>query len=189
MLKIVAFAAVALMAESPGGLLTPGMQLVYSSGDQESPPVTVVSVSDTTIGALTSCRTIALNTGSGAPIEHRKWCIDADVLLAWDTVARALRPIRPVGEGMNLVVPGPSGRRSAFATRSPLEQTVSGIRVNVVETVVVTRDSAGRQVQRLREFFSPGLATATAGVFEVPDSTQRGGWRMQSSFKLVRITR
>ena len=65
---------------------------------------------------------------------------------------------------------------------------MSGIRVRVLETVVVTRDSTGRQVRRLREFYSPALATATSGVFEVPDSVRANNWLIQSSFKLVRIT-
>ena len=190
MLKIVAILCFAVFAlvDSPGSALTTGMQLVYSSADAESPPWKIVSVSDTTIGGMSSCRVIVLRMDSARPPERRNWCVSGDMLLSWDTTSRSLRPIRPVGEGMSLEVPGARGSRSSYTTRSALEQTVSGIRVRVLETVVVTRDSTGRQVRRLREFYSPALATATSGVFEVPDSVRANNWLIQSSFKLVRIT-
>lgn len=178
-----AIAALAL-SESPGSALTTGMELVYSVADTEN-PVQVMSAADTTIGGIAACRVIVLRR-AGESDERRTWCASGDMLLAWDTASHALRPIRPIGEGMSLDVP--IGReRSSYSSRSALEQTVSGVRYRVLETVVITRDSTGRQVQRVREFFAPALATATSGVIEVPDSARAGSWRIQTAYKLVRI--
>ncbi len=59
--------------------------------------------------------------------------------------------------------------------------------IEVIPTTVTTGDSTGKVVRRLRERFSVALATATGGVFEVPDSTQATGWHTVRSFALVRI--
>src|SRR5690349_20435529 len=113
MLKTLAIALVgALLADAPGSLLTQGMQLVYSSGDQETPPWMITSVRDTTIGALSTCRVISIARPT-RPLETRQWCQGADMVLAWDTATKSLRPIRPIGEGMSLVVPGARGNRLA----------------------------------------------------------------------------
>jgi hypothetical protein len=60
-----------------------------------------------------------------------------------------------------------------------------GFDVDVLPTVLLTLDSAGRPVRRLRERFSLGLATATSGAFEVPDSASPGGWRVTQEFVLI----
>ena len=58
---------------------------------------------------------------------------------------------------------------------------------DVLFTTVTTRDSTGRVTRRLREQFAPALLTAVEGTFEVPDSTQAGGWRVLSQFRLTGI--
>jgi hypothetical protein len=186
-LLFVALAA-ALLADRPGNQLTQGMQLVYSSGDTENPPWTILSVRDTVLGGMTSCRVVALTTGT-RPLERRLWCSRGDTLFAWDSAGSSHGVLRPIGEGMSVVASGARGNRLQYETRSALQQTVSGVTVDVIQTTLVTSDSARRPIQRLREFYAPSLATATSGIFEVPDSTVSGGWRTQTSFKLVRIVR
>ena len=61
--------------------------------------------------------------------------------------------------------------------------------LHVVPTTVTTRDTTGRVLRRLRERFAVSLGTAVGGVFEVPDSSQAGGWRVEREFELVRIVR
>ena len=166
------------------------MQLVYESEGKESPPWLVVSVKDTSIAGIDECRVMVLKADPNRAEETRRWCARGDTLWTWDAASKSLKAIRPTGEGMNLQVIGANGSMSTYNTRSGIEQFVSGTRIPVVETVVTTRDSLRRTTRRLREFYAPGLATATSGVFEVPDSTPRsGGWRIVTSFKLVRIDR
>jgi hypothetical protein len=74
----------------------------------------------------------------------------------------------------------------------PLEGGSSGASavptpIDVIPTTVTTFDSTGQIVRRLRERFSVALATATGGVFEVPDTTQSSGWRTIQRFELVAI--
>jgi len=186
--KIVVYAAVAVLlaTDAPGSALTSGMQLQYSVTDRDSLTWSVVSVADTTIGGLTSCRAIVLRLPDGLS-ERRNWCAAGDIVLAWDTLTHALRPNRPIGEGMSLDAPGDHGARLSYSTRSALDQAVGGRRFKVIETIAVNRDSNGRPVQRWREFFAPALAMPTGGVLEVPDSGRAGNWRIQTSYKLVRI--
>jgi hypothetical protein len=175
--------------EPPGALLTSGMQLVYEADGKENPPWTVESVKDTTIAGVTTCRAMVIRMDATRPPERRNWCTRGDSLLAWDAAAQAFRALRPLAEGMRVVVQGARGTMSRYSTRAAQEQIISGMQFNVVQTVVVTDDSSGKLIRRLREFYAPGLATATSGVFEVPDTTQPGGFRIQTSFKLVRIVR
>jgi hypothetical protein len=187
---VLAFTVVALLApDAPGSQLTTGARLYYESGGQEGPPWTIVSVNDTTLGGMTACRAIVLQMDAARPAERRNWCTRGDTLFAWDTSAKAHRPLRPIGEGMRMEVPIARGGVVRYETRSFLDQTVSGTPVKVIQTVVITRDSTGRPRRRLREFYAPGLATATSGVFEEPDTAQAEGWKIQSSFKLARIVR
>ncbi len=191
--KIILFSALAValaMAdEPPGALLTPGMQLVYESDGKENPPWAVVSVRDTVLGGMTQCRMITLRMDSTRPPDVRPWCARGDTLWAWHDATKSHRQLRPLGEGQRLWAQGARGSRMRYANRAAQEQTISGQSIPVVQVVMITDDSAGKEVRRLREFYAPGLATATSGVFEVPDSTVPGGWRMTTSFKLVRIVR
>jgi hypothetical protein len=188
--KLILFCALALVLFAdapPGSLLTPGMQLVYEEDGEENRPWTVLHARDTVLGGMTQCRVIALQM-DGRATAPRLWCARGDTLWAWngDTKTHAAR--RPLGEGQRVTLSGPRGTQFRYANRAVQEQTISGVQLKVVQVVMVT-DSAGKEIRRLREFYAPALATATSGVFEVPDSTVPGGWRMTTSFKLVRITR
>lgn len=183
-------------------LLQPGMQLVYASEGVESPPWTIDSVTrELTFGARTGCVRIRLRTSpTQATPETRSHCVDSSTMYNWDDRSSTLRPARPVRPGASLDIQQASGGRNRFETgatsveRIRLEQlstreTVAPIAVEVIATSVTTTDSSGKVVRRLRERFSIALATATGGVFEVPDSTQAGGWRTVRAFDLVAIRR
>jgi hypothetical protein len=49
---------------------------------------------------------------------------------------------------------------------------------------VLTLDSAGTAVRRLRERYAPALGTALWGAFEVPEGS---GWKVQQEFRLTAI--
>ena len=176
--------------ESPGQLLSPGTQLVYSSGGRENPPWIVEAiVRDTTLGGIASCSVIHLRTSptQQAP-EVRAQCQRGDTLFAWDAASLAHRPLRPLGPAMSLEVRGRAGTTSTFETGARGVERIGAYEVPVIPTVVTTRDSAGRIVRRLRERFSIGLATATGGTFEVPDSASSQGWRTERAFELIRFS-
>ena len=105
------------------------------------------------------------------------------------------RPARPLGARASLEVAQPNGGRVRYETGDVAEErinvevsgTVMPNDIPVLPTTVTTFDSTGKVVRRLRERFSIGLATATGGAFEVPDSTQTGGWRVVRRFELVAI--
>ena len=78
----------------------------------------------------------------------------------------------------------PGGDTARYHTSQAGEEVVSGRRLRVIQTEVLTVDSLGRPKRRLRERYAPGLATATGGRFEVPDPSAPGGWRTEQEFEL-----
>jgi hypothetical protein len=83
-----------------------------------------------------------------------------------------------------------NGTRVRYEVGGTGQERIPGLgidRVPVVLTTVTTMDSTGRPVRRLRELYAIGLATATGGEFEVPDSTAAEGWRVEQRFKLREI--
>ena len=105
---------------------------------------------------------------------------------SWIASEGRLRAARPVAAG-ELAIPRAAGGAVRFVASAPERDTVSGIALVVVPTVVTTTDSSGRTIRRLTERFAIELATATRGVFEVPDSTAPGGWRTERAFELTAI--
>jgi hypothetical protein len=191
--------ALTLQGQRPvlASMLEQGMQLVYSSDGQSSPPWTIDSiVRDVSIGDHAGCIRIRLRLNPAQPTaDTRIHCVDSLTMLNWDTRAGAIRPARPLGANAQLDIRQANGGRNQFATTQP---TVERIRVergpaidtvslDVIPTTVTTFDSTGKAVRRLRERFSVALATATGGVFEVADSTVPGGWRTTQVFNLALI--
>jgi hypothetical protein len=186
--------------EGMASLLRPGMQLVYASGGVESPPWTVDSITRSLmLEGHTGCVRIFLRTTPTQPTaEARTYCTRETTLLSWDVRAAALRPARPLGLGTMMENRQANGGLVRFETLEPtvenipLESGSSGASavptpIDVIPTTVTTFDSTGQIVRRLRERFSVALATATGGVFEVPDTTQSSGWRTIQRFELVAI--
>ena len=185
-------------AQTPrvGFHLRPGMQLIYSSDESESPPWIIDSLSAWATAGRHNCLRIRLRASPNANLETRSHCTDSATMFNWDERAGVLRPARPLRPGASLEVRQASGTMARFETGAidteqiPIRvgaNTTSTLPVEILETVVTTTDSTGRVVRRLRERFSAGLATATGGVFEVPDTTQQTGWRVVRRFELIAI--
>jgi hypothetical protein len=84
---------------------------------------------------------------------------------------------------MTLTVTAASGNVLEYETdRVGLLRTGDGMDLPIVRTTILTRDSAGTIIRRLREDYAPTLLTAARGVFEEPDD--EGGWRTTRVFAL-----
>jgi hypothetical protein len=177
--------ATSAAAQSPGSHLVAGMELVYASGGAENAPWIVEARRDTAVSGA-RCSIVSMKTNPVQPAERRFTCLSNDSLLVFDPGSLNLRLLRPVGSSMKAEVRG-RVTVATYETAAAQADTVSGVVLQVIPTVVTTRDSTGRVLRRLRERFAVGLGTAVGGVFEVPDSTQASGWRVEREFALVRI--
>ena len=179
------------IAEPPGALLRPGMQLIYTSNDQEQPPWYLDSVrTDSTLRPGSACTILHQRRRAGqTQAEESRLCLANDTLFSWNREAGEWRPQRPIGPGMFMEFTRPNGSRVRYEVGETAQDRVNGLSdpVPVVRTTVTTMDSVGRPVRRLRESYAIGLATATGGEFEVPDSTAPEGWRVEQRFKLREI--
>lgn len=176
-----------IRAERIGARLLPGMQLVYSSeGVQNAWTVDTVAT-DTTLGGRSPCVRIRLRTRSEGPPETRAYCTDSTTMFTWDERSGQHRPSRPLSAGGALELRQRDNGNALFESAVSMVEQIGAVSLEVIPTTVTTRDSTGRIVRRLRERFSVGLATATGGVFEVPDSSQPRGWRTVRRFELVAI--
>jgi hypothetical protein len=171
-------------------MLEPGMQLVYESGGAAGSPWRVESVDrDLTLGGRAGCLRVRFAPGGPrAGADERVTCAADGTLLAWDTASREWRASRPIAPNRTLDVPTRTGT-ARYSTGRAADDTIAGVRVAVVETTVLTIDSTGRTVRRLRERYAPSLGTATWGAFEVPDPLAAGVWRVTQEFRLIAIRR
>lgn len=174
----------------PGSLLAAGATLTYGSGGQEQAPWTIDSVHrDVSLGGRSGCTRIVLRTRPGQPAPSvRTACRGGDTLFAWNAATNAWRAERPLGAGMSLRVPQPSGAALEYTTAAVGDTTISGHRIAFVHTTILTTDPQGRPVRRLTERYAVSLATALGGLFEVPDSAAASGWKESQRFDLLRIS-
>jgi hypothetical protein len=168
-------------SSTPGSSLKLGMQLVYNSQGREGAPWRVDSLDlNARFGNRTPCSVVRFGAR-----DLRRTCVDGDTLFAWNEIRQALLPTRPVGAGMSMRVLGANGQTLLYETSTADTVTLSDIRVPVMRTTIITVDSTGKRIRRLRERYALGLATAIDGIFEVPADS--GGWRVEREFSLVRI--
>ena len=169
--------------------LRPGMQLVYaSSGRDQAPWVIDVVERGLALKGDADCAKLGIRRRAGqTEADETRLCVDRDTLYAWDAAARDWTPQRPVGPHMQLTLPRPDGDSVRYETGALGEETIGTLSVRVVATTVTTMDSSGRPKRRLRERFALALATATGGIFEVPDATASTGWRTEQVFELRAI--
>ena len=180
--------AAAQPAERIGGMLRPGMQLVYESGGVQTSWVIDSVAHDTTLGVRTGCVRIRLRTSPDQTVvETRAYCADSAMLLTWDGATRVHRPSRLLQPNSSLRLPERLGGAVAYTTGASGHERIGTLTVRIIPTTVLSRDFTGRVTRRLRERFSIGLATATGGIFEVPDSTVEGGRTVVQKFELVTI--
>ena len=176
-------------ADLPGSALKPGARLTYGSGGRDQPPWTIDSVHQgVSLGSRGGCTRISLRMRPDQPSPTaRVVCRGGDTLFTWNAEANAWRADRPLGAGMTLRVPQPSGTTLDYETAALGDTTISGHRLAFVRTTILTRDAQGQVTRRLRERYSVALATALGGIFEVPDSAAAGAWRESQRFELVRV--
>ena len=176
---------------APGTLLERGVSLAYTSNGREQLPWLIDSVQRNVAhaGRFGCARIWMRRGGPQAPSELRFVCVSGDTLFSWNNATNAWRADRPVGANMRLAVVQSSGARVVYETSALGERSVGGERVPFVATTIVTMDTAGKAVRRLRESYAVSLVTALDGVFEVPDSSRAGAWKEQQRFELLRIER
>jgi hypothetical protein len=142
---------------------------------------------DVTLGGRTGCLRVRFAPGGprqGADV--RVTCEADGRLFAWDSTAKAWRASRPIRANDSLDVRGAT-TTSRYRTAAARDEAIGAHTLHVVETTIVTVDSAGREIRRLRERFAPAIGSATWGAFETPDPAAPGGWRVQREFSLVAI--
>lgn len=168
--------------------LSAGLQLHYESTPQPGSVWTVDSVATVTDAMPGGqCARFTIRRGSGAQPNETRVCVARDTLFGWDARRGAWSPQRPVGPHMTFVQPRANGDTVRYSTDTAAVETISGQQVVVLPTVVLTVDSLGKPKRRLRERYALSLATATGGVFEVPDGT--GAWRPEQTFELRQLLR
>jgi hypothetical protein len=179
----------ATTASGQDTLLVAGSELVYESNGQRNTWRVELVERGIARGGWTGCLRVRFAPGGPrATADDRVTCEVDGVLHAWDSTASRWRATRPTRADSYLELPGRT-TLSEYRTGAERVETIGGTPVRVVETTVITTDSAGRQVRRLRERYAPALGTATWGVFEVPNPAADGGWRVQVEFTLVEIRR
>lgn len=180
-------AAPALDAQA---LLATGTVLVYTTPDgTDRAWVVEEATADLAHAGRTGCMRVRYAAGGPtAGPDERITCISGDSLLRWSVAATAWQLARPLAPRDSVDLPLRSGL-ARYLTGDVSVDTISGLPVPVLATVILTIDTAGRVIRRLQERYAPGLGTATAGRFEVPDSTSPGGWRTTQAFGLSAIRR
>jgi hypothetical protein len=187
---MIAIALLALQLTAPrlANDLRAGLELHYESTPQASSPWTVDSVAagvELMPGA--QCARFTLRRGTGAAPNESRLCVARDTLFGWDARRNVWTAQRPVAARMTFVQARANGDTVRYSTDTLTTETISGLRVVVLPTTVLTVDSLGRPKRRLRERYSLSLASATGGTFEVPDAAAVGQWRAEQSFELRRL--
>jgi hypothetical protein len=187
---ILAVALIALQPVAPRLAvdLRPGLELHYTSQARETPAWVVDSVMrGEALMVDADCARFFIRRSPEQPSSETRLCVGRDTLFGWDARRSTWIAQRPVGARMTLVLPRASGDTVRYTTEGMSYETISGVRVQVVATTVLTVDSLGRSRRRLRERYALSLATATGGVFETAD-TATGTWRTEQSFELRRLS-
>lgn len=174
--------AATAQAVRPGALLANGMERVYAAGGKESPAWVVehVAVGVARGGQAAASRVRVRKEG---PAEET-WLAEVDGYLLEQRADGTWKKSRPVRSGLALRDGAAEYRCGTVAL-----ETIGGVKVPVVHTVVTFFGDGGKAVRRLRERYAVGLATATGGVFEKADAAAPGGWRRAMAFELTRIVR
>lgn len=181
--------ALVLLIATLAADLRPGMELVYASaGRDQAPWVVEVLERGLPLKDGADCARLGIRRQPArTDADESRLCVEGLTLYAWDETTRGWVPQRPVGPDMQLTLPRPNGDQVRYETGAVGEETIGARRIEVVATTVTTLDASGRPKRRLRERYAVGLATATGGVFEVPDASAPDGWRAEQTFELRTI--
>lgn len=162
-----------------GSGLKDGTRLTYQSGGTAQAPWIYDTVRVISDGAFDRCILVGRREQ-----DVRVSCSRGDTLFerSSDGVYRA---VRPIGENMELEVPGRTGGTLTFTTGIRSTTRILGQTIGHLPTTIITRDSAGAVTRRLTEHYAPSLLTAIWGRFEVPDPDRQ--WRTAGEFLLSEI--
>lgn len=166
-------------------ILVPGMELQYEANGQPGSPWRVESVErDLAVAGREGCLRVRFAPGGPRPgPDVRTTCESDGVLWSLDSVSGSWRRSRPLVVGGTLELPtGP--RRARYSVSGEGRAVIGGHALRYLETTVLTVDSAGVALRRLREHYAPAVGTALWGAFEVPDGD---GWTVQQEFRLTAI--
>jgi hypothetical protein len=163
-----------------GSALSTGTELTYQSGDTVQPPWVYESVEVVARDGFEWC---IVSVRRAQP--EREHCARGDTLFERGGGA-VFRAIRPIGAAMELDVPAAAGGMLRYSTgAASVHRVTADFEVAYLPTTILTVDSAGAVVRRLREHYAPALLTAVWGVFEQPDGS--GGWTTIREFTLVGV--
>lgn len=168
-----------------GAALTDGVRLVYESRGAAQEPWVYDSVRVVVRDGFPRC--VITHRRAQSVREH---CARGDTLFertdSEGPAPAGYRAIRPIGPGMEMEVRGASGNVLHYVTGEAEVQRGPGtLEVAYLPTTIVTRDSGGTAVRRLREHYAPALLTALWGAFEQPDGA--GGWTAVLEFSLAEV--
>jgi hypothetical protein len=184
-----ALALAAVQETSPplGSSLTPGTQLLYESNGVTTPWYIDSVNTSFAAGSESNCLRLVLRIGTGAA-QTRTHCVVGETMMNWSQNAGRLVAARPLSI-TTMGISAANGGSVRFEVSPPAVDTIGTERFVVLPTVVTTLDSSGKAIRRLTERFAQALATATEGVFEVPDTARAGQWRISQRFRLTGIRR
>jgi hypothetical protein len=137
------------------------------------------------VAGQSQCSRIVLRIGDGQP-QTRTHCVSADTMWNWDERTQRLVLARRLSPGL-LEISANNGGLVRFLVMPMDSANIGGRQFMVLPTMVTTYDSTGAPVRRLIERFAPSLATATEGVFEVPDTANAADWRVVQQFQLTAV--
>ena len=185
--RLVVFASVFAASQQPvdpGAALRDGLTFVVGTGENETPWVVDSLTRGIAIGDHKTCVRFRLRIGTTPPVT-RIFCHRGNELhtLRLDGELVSTRPIVP---GTYTSRPS-DGSVVTFEVAAPSVDTISGIAIPVLPTVITTRDSTGRLIRRRTERFSVSHLTALSSTSSVPDSTKPGGSRQTQRFAISRI--
>lgn len=191
MLRVLALAAALFAVAVPrpekiGERLRPGMVMIYVTADAETFWHVDTVARDTTLGGRTGCVRMRIRMSNDDPVpETRSFCADSTMMYGWSQKDGHVA-LRPISTNARFETGG--SIRAIYETGDWTTDRISGHEFAVLPTTITIRDtSSGKILRRVRERFSVGLATATGGVFEVPDSAAAGGWRQIQRFELIHL--
>jgi hypothetical protein len=189
--RLVLALALFLVGEQPsqrlGALLRPGTQMLYMLDASET-FWTVDSIArDTVLGGRPHCVRfrLRLDIRQTEP-DTRAYCADSLMMYGWDDRTRTHTALRPLSAGGVLDVKA-GDMTIHYESGAMTMDRISGTPVEVIPTTITIRDATGTVVRRVRERFSLGLATATGGVFEMPDSSAASGWRQEQRYEIINL--
>jgi hypothetical protein len=191
-LAVLGLAATAVVTQSRPRLasqLREGMRIDYAAegNPPSSWPVGKITRDDGVRPGADCVRYVMQKGPTPGSADSLFQCVAGDTLFTVSKMTGILAPLRPVGPNMKLEIRRANGG-SLIETGAMAADTIGGTIVPVVVTTYTIRGPNGQAIQQLRERFAVSLGTATRGAFYEADPSAAGGWTLQRSFRIAKIT-